>query len=231
MWSRRRLARGVDGKELGELPREQLVVELRAVAAHAVAEQRAVRAGIDDPCAERRDVADGAIDDVDRLVVHLREQALVHVLADDADREPVELQLARIRVVRLRRQAADAEDGQLVLRVVARDDLQHARGILDRAADRPDARVDAAPGSCRRGSRAPVSARCRRRSLARAGLRIDAPVSSAIAHVTRFAATAEPDPELEPRGCARCRTDCRTCRRTSCAECRTRTRRDSLSPG
>ena len=35
---------------------------------------------------------------------------------------------------------------------------------------------------------------------ARAGLRIDAPVSSAIAHVTRFAATAEPEPELEPSG-------------------------------
>ena len=35
---------------------------------------------------------------------------------------------------------------------------------------------------------------------ARAGLRIDAPVSSAIAQVTRLAATAEPDPELEPSG-------------------------------
>ena len=35
---------------------------------------------------------------------------------------------------------------------------------------------------------------------ARAGLRIEEPVSSAIAQVTRFAATAEPDPELEPMG-------------------------------
>src|SRR6187399_3182961 len=33
---------------------------------------------------------------------------------------------------------------------------------------------------------------------ARAGLRIEEPVSSAIAHVTKFAAT--PDPELEPMG-------------------------------
>src|SRR5262245_65355604 len=33
---------------------------------------------------------------------------------------------------------------------------------------------------------------------ARAGLRIEEPVSSAIAHVTRFAATAEP--ELDPNG-------------------------------
>src|SRR5688572_19185547 len=35
---------------------------------------------------------------------------------------------------------------------------------------------------------------------ARAGLRIDEPVSSAMAQVTRLAATAEPDPELEPIG-------------------------------
>src|SRR5262245_62122066 len=33
-----------------------------------------------------------------------------------------------------------------------------------------------------------------------AGPRIDEPVSSAIAQVTRFAPTDEPDPELEPRG-------------------------------
>ena len=38
---------------------------------------------------------DRAVDDVDRLVVHLREQALVHVLAHDADRQAVELRLAR----------------------------------------------------------------------------------------------------------------------------------------
>src|SRR6187397_910893 len=36
--------------------------------------------------------------------------------------------------------------------------------------------------------------------LARAGPRIDEPVSSAIAQVTRFAPTDEPDPELEPLG-------------------------------
>src|SRR5262245_35375417 len=33
-----------------------------------------------------------------------------------------------------------------------------------------------------------------------AGPRMDEPDSSAIAHVTRFAPTEEPDPELEPRG-------------------------------
>src|SRR5437762_9078029 len=33
-----------------------------------------------------------------------------------------------------------------------------------------------------------------------AGPRIEEPVSSAIAQVTRFAATADPDPALEPRG-------------------------------
>src|SRR5688572_14951857 len=36
--------------------------------------------------------------------------------------------------------------------------------------------------------------------FARAGPRIDEPVSSAIAHVTRFAATDEPDPALELLG-------------------------------
>src|SRR5215831_7626617 len=36
--------------------------------------------------------------------------------------------------------------------------------------------------------------------FALAGPRIDEPVSSAIAQVTRFAPTDEPEPELEPRG-------------------------------
>src|SRR5688572_73120 len=36
--------------------------------------------------------------------------------------------------------------------------------------------------------------------LCRDGVRIDAPVSSAIAHVTRFAPTDEPEPPLEPPG-------------------------------
>jgi len=36
--------------------------------------------------------------------------------------------------------------------------------------------------------------------LARAGPRIEEPVSSAIAHVTRLAATDEPDPALELLG-------------------------------
>src|ERR1700737_1275901 len=36
--------------------------------------------------------------------------------------------------------------------------------------------------------------------LALAGPRMDEPVSSAMAQVTRFAATEDPEPELEPRG-------------------------------
>ena len=75
------------GNSSGNCRVNSCVVELRVVAARCsrrTARRPAPGSTIVAPSV--CEVADGAIDDVDRLGVHLREQALVHVLAHDADR-------------------------------------------------------------------------------------------------------------------------------------------------
>src|SRR5215471_12367045 len=60
-----RLARRIDGKQLGILTRERSVVELRRVAINAALEQRTFGSWIDDRCTQSRQIAQGAFDNVD----------------------------------------------------------------------------------------------------------------------------------------------------------------------
>ena len=114
--------------------------------------------------------------------------------------------------------AADAERRQLVLRIVAGDDVEHPRGVLHRAADRADARVQAradhavaadqllrrrqADDAVDRGRVHGSTRRSPRRSRRSPGWRATDDAGAAARHA---------------RARVRCRTDCRTCRRTSCA--------------
>ena len=86
-------------------------------------------------------IANRALDEIDAFDVGIVERFLVHMLANDADSHPVQGALIGEASIRLRRQPADAESGELILRVVAGDDLEHASGILDVAAQRPHARI------------------------------------------------------------------------------------------
>ena len=70
------------------------------------------------------------------------ERFLVHVLANNADPHSVERALVGEASIGLGGEPADAERGQLILRIVAGDDLEHAGGILDRAAQRSHARIE-----------------------------------------------------------------------------------------
>ena len=72
-----------------------------------------------------------------------REHGLVEQLAHDADTHAVEPGLGGVRFVRHRRHSADAEDRELVLRVVAGIRRENLGRVTHVAADRPDASVDA----------------------------------------------------------------------------------------
>ena len=86
----RRRARGVHGEDVRERPDEELISPLGDDAIDLGLAERAVLTRIDDRRAERLQVIDRLVDDVDRLDVGLREQGLVHVLAHDADAHAVE---------------------------------------------------------------------------------------------------------------------------------------------
>src|SRR5262245_13140452 len=63
------------------------------------------------------------------------------MLANDADPYSVQCSLAREALIGFRGNPADAERRQLILWVVAGDDLEQAGGILDGAAQRSHARI------------------------------------------------------------------------------------------
>ena len=114
----------------------------RRIGRDAVAEQPASGARVDDLGAERAQLVDSLLDDRGALARAVAERG-VHVLAQHADAQAVEPRFACEGLVGHVGQAADAEGRHLVLRVVTRDHAQDSRGVLDRAADRAGARVDA----------------------------------------------------------------------------------------
>src|ERR1700704_7175478 len=63
------------------------------------------------------------------------------MLSNDADSHSVQRPLVREASIRLQGQSANAESRQLILWIVAGDDLEHAGGILDGAAERSHSRI------------------------------------------------------------------------------------------
>ena len=86
----RRLTCGIHGKQLPVLPREDAAQQLRRRTRDAALEQRALRSRIDNRGAELPQHADRALDEVDALLVGLREQRAIEILAHDADAQPGE---------------------------------------------------------------------------------------------------------------------------------------------
>lgn len=140
---RGRLAGAVDREQFRELPGEQLAVEPRVIAGDAALEERAFRTRIDDRRTQFRQVRDRAIDDRDGFRVGGREQRRIHVLADDADADTVETRLVGEARVGAIGRTADLKRGELVLGVVAGDDVEDAGRVFDGPANRSDPGVDA----------------------------------------------------------------------------------------
>ena len=195
---RRRLAVRIHRKRVRESIDEQLVEHRRRVLVDVLLQQRTCGSRIDDGRAELLQVGNRAFDDGDAFLVRLVEERAVHVLANArrCGRRPAASRCAKLAYGDAG-SAADAEHGELVLRVVAGDDVEHLRGVLDRAADRTGARVD----SRRRYMPSRLTSSCvgarPTTALFLVGWRIEPPVSSAIAQVTRLAATDVPEPLLD----------------------------------
>jgi hypothetical protein len=113
----------------------------RKILVDATLKQRSPRSRVDDRGPKATQIVDAALDDIDGLDVGLGEEFPVHVLANDADPDSVERPLVGEASIGLRRQPADAESGQLILRIVAGDRFKHAGRILDGAAQRSHARI------------------------------------------------------------------------------------------
>jgi hypothetical protein len=113
----------------------------RKIFVDAALKECASRSRVDDRGPQPTQIADGALGKIDGFNVRFVEQFLVHMLANDADPHSVQCCFVREAAIGLRGQPADAERRQLIVRVVAGDDLEHAGGILDGAAQRPHARV------------------------------------------------------------------------------------------
>ena len=103
--------------------------------------ERSARSRVDDRGAQPAQIANGTLGDIDGFSVGLVERLLVHMLANDADPHSVQRPLVREAAIGLRGQPANAERRQLILWIVAGDDLEHAGGILDRAAQRSHSRI------------------------------------------------------------------------------------------
>ena len=114
-------------------------------------------------------------------------------------RTPSSRSAARRSRIGLRRQPPDAERRQRILGVVADDGRQHPRASSTVRQIGPCLTFRPGPfmparlmSSCVGDSPTTL--------LDDEGMRIEVPVSSPIAQVTRFAATPTAEPELEPRG-------------------------------
>src|SRR5262252_5092315 len=114
----------------------------RKILIDAMLKKRSPRSWVDDRGSKSTQIVDAALDDIDGLDVGLGEEFLVHVLANDADPDSVERPLVGEASIGLRRQPADAESGQLILRIVAGDRFKHAGRILDGAAQRSHTRIE-----------------------------------------------------------------------------------------
>ena len=137
----RRFAVGVGRKEIGILFDEHAVAIEREIFVDADLKECSARSWVDDRGANSAEIADGALGEIDRLNVGLVEHLLVHVLANDADAHAVQCPLVGKAAIGLRRHPADAERRELILGIVAGDDLEHAGGILYRAAQWSNARI------------------------------------------------------------------------------------------
>src|SRR5882672_4446635 len=91
----------------------------RNVLIDAFLEQCAASARIDDRRAEAAQIVDGTIDDIDRLMIGLREQALVHIFTNDADLESIETRFPSKASISFFRHAPHAVDGQIIGRIKA----------------------------------------------------------------------------------------------------------------
>ena len=80
------------------------------------------------------EVLNSPLDDVDRLVIGLREQPLVHELADDSNPDPVEAGFFCETRIAFLRNPADAVDREIVRWIVTGNDIEHARDVFNGAA-------------------------------------------------------------------------------------------------
>src|SRR5262249_37459835 len=131
----------IERKELGKLFDKHPVAIERSVLVDTTLKECFSRPRVDDRGAQLTQVANGTLGDIDAFGVGVVERLLVHVLADDADPHSGQGPLIREGSIRLRGQPANAESGQLILWIVAGDDLEQASGVLDGAAERSHSRI------------------------------------------------------------------------------------------
>ncbi len=85
------------------LPGEELPKGLRHILLETGRHQRPTGSRIHDRGARPVQIGDRPIDDVDDRLIPLGEEPHIHILADDADPDPVEPIAAREGLIRLRR--------------------------------------------------------------------------------------------------------------------------------